>query len=73
MDVTVLEEVLLKSAPPLLRTDPKATRQFIDSQIAQIRATFQNMRSDETLVHTDAVKSTWSTTAGRRRLCRSRA
>jgi hypothetical protein len=56
MDVQVLEEVLLKSAPPLLRTDHKATRQFIDGQMAQIRATFQNMRADETLVHTDAVK-----------------
>jgi hypothetical protein len=56
MDVTVLEEVLLKSAPPLLRTDAKATRQFIDNQMAQIRATFQNMRADETLVHTDAVE-----------------
>ena len=56
MDVSVLEEVLLKSAPPLLRTDPAATRAFIDSQIAVIRGTFQNLRSDETLVHTDAVK-----------------
>ena len=56
MDVSVLEEVLLKSAPPLLRTDHKATRDFIDTQISQIRATFQNMRADETLVHTDAVK-----------------
>lgn len=56
MDVSVLEEVLLKSAPPLLRTDNKATRAFIDNQVAQIRATFQNMRADETLVHTDAVK-----------------
>jgi hypothetical protein len=56
MDVSVLEEVLLKSAPPLLRTDHKATRQFVDTQVAQIRAAFNSMRSDETLVHTDAVK-----------------
>lgn len=56
MDVSVLEEVLLKSAPPLMRTDHKATRDFIEGQINQIRATFQNLKSDETLVHTDAVK-----------------
>lgn len=56
MDVSVLEEVLLKSAPPLMRTDHKATRAFIDTQISQIRASFQNMRADETLVHTDAVE-----------------
>lgn len=56
MDVSVLEEVLLKSAPPLMRTDHQATRNFLDTQIAQIRAAFQNMRSDEPLIHTDAVK-----------------
>lgn len=56
MDVTVLEEVLLKSAPPLLRADSKKTREFLDTQIATIRGAFQNMKSDETLVHTDAVK-----------------
>lgn len=56
MDISVLEEILLKSAPPLLRTDQKATRDFVDTQVAQIRATFQNLRADETLVHTDAVK-----------------
>lgn len=56
MDVTVLEEILLKSAPPLLRTDQKATRAFLDGQVAQIRAAFQNMRADEALVHSDSVK-----------------
>jgi hypothetical protein len=55
MDVSVLEEVLLKSAPPLLRTDQTATRAFIDGQIAQIQSAFLNMKSDEALVHTDAV------------------
>lgn len=56
MDVSVLEEVLLKSAPPLLRTDATATREYIDRQISQVRAAFLNMKSDEALVHTDAVK-----------------
>lgn len=56
MDVSVLEEVLLKSAPPLLRTDQQKTREFLDAQIAQIRAAFRTIKSDETLVHTDAVK-----------------
>lgn len=56
MDVSVLEEVLLKSAPPLLRTDQQKTREFLDAQIAKIRAAFRTIKSDETLVHTDAVK-----------------
>lgn len=56
MDVTVLEEVLLKSAPPLLRANSEKTREFLDTQIAQIRSAFQNLKSEEALVHTDAVK-----------------
>lgn len=56
MDVTVLEEVLLKSAPPLLRTDSAQLRQFLDREITKIRSAFAAMRSDEALVHTDAVK-----------------
>lgn len=56
MDISVLEEVLLKSAPPLLRADNEKTRAFINSQIAQITATYQNLTSDQPLIHTDAVK-----------------
>lgn len=55
MDVSVAEEVLLKSAPPLLRTDPAKLREFLDREIGKIRAAFSSMRSDEALVHTDAV------------------
>lgn len=56
MDIKVLEEVLLKSAPPLLRTDNAKIREFIDGQIASIRASFQNLNAEEALVHTDAVE-----------------
>lgn len=55
MDVTVLEEVLLKSAPAILRADPVKTREFIDGQIATIRSAFANLKADQALVHTDAV------------------
>lgn len=56
MDVTVMEEVLLKSAPALLRSDSKKTREFIDTQMASIQVAFQNLKSDQALVHTDAVE-----------------
>jgi hypothetical protein len=56
MDISVLEEVLLKSAPPLLRADHQKTREFIDQQIAQITSTYQNLSADQPLIHTDAVK-----------------
>lgn len=56
MDVSVLEEVLLKSAPPLLRADQEKTRAFIAQQIDIIRSSYAAMRADEAMVHTDAVK-----------------
>lgn len=55
MDVTVMEEILLKSAPPLLRSDAVKLREFIDQQMGQIRTTFQNLKADQPLVHTDSV------------------
>lgn len=56
MDISVLEEVLLKSAPPLLRADHEKTRAFVDTQIQQITSAYQNLTSDQPLIHTDAVK-----------------
>lgn len=56
MDVSVLEEVLLKSAPPLLRADPEKLRGFIDNQINLVRSSFGALKSEDALVHTDAVK-----------------
>lgn len=56
MDITVLEEVLLKSAPALMRTDSEATRNFINQEIAKITSAFSNLNSSEPLIHTDAVE-----------------
>ena len=56
MDVTVMEEILLKSAPAILRADAVKLRQFIDQQMGQITAAYSNLRPDQALVHTDAVE-----------------
>lgn len=56
MDITVLEEVLLKSAPALLRADAAKTREFIDGQVGQIISAFNNLRPDQPLIHTDSVE-----------------
>lgn len=57
MDITVLEEVLMKSAPPLIRADPKTAREFVSQQVQQITASYMNLTSDQPLIHTDAVKA----------------
>jgi len=56
MDVTVMEEILLKSAPALLRSDAAKTRDFIEQQMAIITSAYSNLRPDQALVHTDAVE-----------------
>lgn len=55
MDVTVMEEILLKSAPAILRADAAKVREFVDQQMGQIRTAFQNLKASEAIVHTDSV------------------
>lgn len=56
MDIKVLEEVLLKSAPAILRADAQKTRDFIDAQVGQIVSAFNNVRPDQPFIHTDSVE-----------------
>lgn len=55
LDITVLEDIIMNSAPANLRMDPKARQQFVDTQIQSIRSQFTAIRSDQALVHTNAV------------------
>ncbi len=56
MDVKVLEEVILRSAPAILRSDANKVREFVDQQMSQIRTAFQNLQANQALVHTDSVE-----------------
>jgi hypothetical protein len=56
IDVTVMEEVLLKSAPALLRSSTEKTREFIDNQMGAIRSAFTALKADQPFVHTDSVE-----------------
>jgi hypothetical protein len=57
LDIEVLEDIIMASAPPTLRQDPKARQNFVDSQISSIRNQFTNIRSDQAFVHTNAVQA----------------
>lgn len=57
LDITVLEDLLMKSAPANLRADPTQRQAFVDAQLASIRTTFANIRSDQAFVHTDGVEA----------------
>lgn len=57
IDVTVLESVLMKNAPPATRNDPVTRQQFVDAQLSAVRSTFAGIRPDQAFVHTDAVEA----------------
>lgn len=55
MDVSILEEVLLKNAPVELKNDPNLRQTYINSALSQITSQFYNLRPDLPAVHLDSV------------------
>ena len=56
VEVTVLEEVIRNSAPANIRQDPDKLRLFVNTQINLLQNQFANIRPDQAVIHTDAVK-----------------
>lgn len=57
LEVTVIEEVIRKNAPPDVRTDEAKMRTYIQARITEITNAVNNMRADSTFVHTDAIET----------------
>jgi hypothetical protein len=57
LDFEVLEEVLVQNAPATIRQDPNKMREFVESEIAKVRVAVTQIRSDQALVHSSAVKA----------------
>ena len=57
LDVTVVEEVLRKSAPLDIAKNPATLANWIDGQIADISNTLASLRPDSVFVHSDAVET----------------
>lgn len=55
MDVTVVEEVLLKNLPASLKTDVAGTRNWMNARLAEVRGAFEGIRADQAFVHWDSV------------------
>jgi hypothetical protein len=58
VDVSVLEEVLMKSAPPAFRNQPEKIRQYVQSELNSIRSAIANLGSGDAFVHSNAVVAT---------------
>lgn len=57
IDIEVLDDVLMESAPPNLRGDPEKLRAFVNAELRQIQAAIANLESDQAFVHSKAVSA----------------
>ncbi len=55
MDVTVLEEVIVKNMPAEFKATETARQQYIRSQLSSITNTLGSLRPEQAFVHTDSV------------------
>jgi hypothetical protein len=55
MEVTVMEDVILRNAPASVKMNPVEQTNYVNNQISQIRTAIANLRPDQALIHTDSV------------------
>lgn len=58
IDIEIVEEVLINNAPASIRQDAAKMRDYLSESIGALTAQFGSLRSDQSIVHTDAVKFT---------------
>jgi len=56
MQIKVMEEILTKHAPPIVKADPVQLRSYVDQQLAQISNAVASLRPDQAFVHTDSIE-----------------
>lgn len=57
LDVQVLEDVLMASAPPAFRNNPQQIREYVNRELGAIRATIASLGSADAFVHSSAVEA----------------
>lgn len=57
VDIQVLEEVLLGSAPPAYRNDPAKIRGFVEAELGKIRSAIASLGSADAFVHSSAIEA----------------
>lgn len=56
IEITVLEEVLLRNAPVEIQQDGQKQRTYIQQELTRIQQTMESIRPDQPFVHTDSVE-----------------
>lgn len=55
LDISVVEEVMLKNAPASIQSDPSQLRSWMNERLGEVRGVFEGIRADQALVHWDTV------------------
>lgn len=56
LEATIVEEILLKSAPAEVKASTEKQLQYVGSEMANIQSLLANTTADQALVHTDSVQ-----------------
>lgn len=56
MDVSIVADSIIQSAPESIQTDPKRLSEFVDEQINAIKSDFEELEPTSDFFHTDGVK-----------------
>jgi hypothetical protein len=57
IDIQVLEDVLMTSAPPAIRNNPIQLRTFVETELNRVRSTIAGLGSADAFVHSSAIKA----------------
>lgn len=56
LEVKLLEEILIKNAPPTIRNDSKKLAQWLTTKKSEIETEYQKINPDDALIHFDSVE-----------------
>ncbi|OMF37444.1 hypothetical protein BK133_05150 [Paenibacillus sp. FSL H8-0548] len=56
LDVSMMEEIMLKNAPPSVKNDPAAQQKFLSERMGEVMAHFNSLKPDDTFIHWDSIK-----------------
>jgi len=65
IDIKVVEEVLLKSAPLSVKNDPEKLATWLNDRITDVQAAYNDLQPDDSFVHFDSVEVGTADSSGR--------
>lgn len=65
IDIKIVEEVLLKNAPPSIKNDPALLAEWLNERIVEVQNAYNDLQPDDSFVHFDSVEVAASDSSGR--------